>query len=82
MTTRATAETIGERIRMLREAHRLTQRQLAARLNIAQPSVSQWETGRTVPTLPMQRALADELSTRRSILFRELVEAEDHEAAA
>lgn len=82
MTTREMAERIGDRIRMLREAHRLSQTELAARLNITQPSVSQWETGRTIPTLPMQRALADELETKRRFLFAELVEAEDHGQAA
>ena len=72
-----TSVVIGRRIRDFRESHGLTQEALAKRLLIRQPSVSQWENGHTIPTLAMQRALADELSTRRSVLFRELVEAED-----
>lgn len=82
MVNRATAEVIGDRIRLLRESHELTQEDLAKKLNIRQPSVSQWETGRTIPTLSMQRAIADEFNTKRRVIFRELVEAEDHEAAA
>ena len=82
MDRATTAERIGHRIREFRLAHRLTQVELAERLCISQPSVSQWERGETFPTLALQRALADELNTRRRFLFAELVEAEDHGEAA
>lgn len=38
-------ETMGERIRRLREAHRLTQQQLADRVGLSKAAISAWERG-------------------------------------
>jgi transcriptional regulator with XRE-family HTH domain len=43
-------ETLGARIREARTEKRLTQQELAGRMNISVQSVSQWETNRTQPT--------------------------------
>jgi len=55
-------ETMGERIRRLREARNLTQDQLAKRCGVARSAVHQWETGESeniklAPWLRLLRAL-------------------------
>ena len=42
---------IGERIKMLRESHNLSQAALAKRLGITRSSVNAWELGLNVPSL-------------------------------
>lgn len=44
---------LGTRIRQARKAKKLTQEQLAEKLDITKGSVSQWESDHTVPDLPM-----------------------------
>lgn len=68
----ATRHAIGQRIRTLRELLDMTQGALAAKVHVTQPAVSQWESGQTLPTLPLQFTVADALRTTRSRLFREL----------
>ncbi len=46
-------KTIGERIREYRKAAKLTQEQLAARLNVSFQSVSKWETNNASPDLSL-----------------------------
>ncbi len=46
-------------IRKLRKQHRITQAQLAQKLNVTQTSVSQWESGRNFPDIKTARKLAD-----------------------
>lgn len=41
---------IGERIKMLRESHNLSQAALAKRLGITRSSVNSWELGLNVPS--------------------------------
>lgn len=67
---------IGRRILTLREMLGLTQAALAAKVYVTQPAVSQWESGTTLPSRETQFRLADTLRTSRSLLFRELAEAE------
>lgn len=67
---------IGRRIMTLRTMLGLTQSALAAKVYVTQPAVSQWESGATVPARETQFRLADTLHTSRSLLFRELAEAE------
>ena len=69
-------QAIGRRITTLREMLNLTQGTLAAMVHVTQPAVSQWEAGATLPTRHTQFLLADCLRTSRSLLFRELAEAE------
>lgn len=40
---------LGPRLKQLRKKHRLTQAQLAAKLNVSQQAVGKWETGRSFP---------------------------------
>jgi transcriptional regulator with XRE-family HTH domain len=55
-------ETMGERIRRLREAQNLTQAQLGELCGVSKSAVSQWEDGTTtdiklIPFLKLQEAL-------------------------
>ena len=47
----------GERIREWRQAHGLSQAELAERLLVAVGTVHRWETGKTHPTRGMRRRL-------------------------
>lgn len=67
---------IGARIRALREVHDLTQVVFAELCYVSQPSVSAWETGRSLPSKASQYRIADVLHASRSMLFREVVERE------
>ena len=49
---------IGDKIRELRKARKLTQEQLAEHLNISSQAVSKWETGASSPDLDMLQRLA------------------------
>lgn len=42
---------IGENIRRLREAREMTQEQLAERIGVTRPTVTQWETGWSQPRM-------------------------------
>jgi transcriptional regulator with XRE-family HTH domain len=53
--------TFGERLRRRRRELDVTQAQLAAVLGHTQPCLSQWESGRTEPSLANLRALAEAL---------------------
>ena len=52
----------GEVIRGLREKRRLTQRDLAQRLNVSDKTISKWETGRGLPDITLLEPLAGALS--------------------
>lgn len=52
---------IGHRIKESRELRRLSQGELARRVGVSQPTVSEWENGKTEPTVDNMRALAVEL---------------------
>jgi transcriptional regulator with XRE-family HTH domain len=54
---------LGGRIRTLRAAQRMTQKQLARACKVAQSTVAQIESGRKLPSLPTLSALAHELGT-------------------
>ena len=51
----------GEVIRNLREKRRLTQRDLAQRLNVSDKTISKWETGRGLPDITLLEPLAGAL---------------------
>lgn len=48
-------------IRKQRKAERKSQAELAEALGVTQGAVSQWETGLTMPTLPMLAKIAEVL---------------------
>lgn len=52
---------IGARIKEARETLKISQKELALRVGVSQPSVSDWETGKTEPTVDNLRVLAVEL---------------------
>jgi transcriptional regulator with XRE-family HTH domain len=56
-----TTTTLGDRIREAREARKLTQVALAARLDTTQNVVSMWETGMRQPTIKGLAAIATAL---------------------
>ena len=63
----------GAVIRRLREAQRLTQEELAERLNVSGKAVSKWETGRGYPDISLLEPLAGALG----ISVIELLSGED-----
>lgn len=50
---------IGENIRLLRQAHKMEQRDLADRLHISDKTISSWECGRTEPKMGMIEEMAE-----------------------
>ena len=47
------------RVRELREAKGIQQKELAIDLNVSQPTISDWESGRKVPSAKSTQKLAD-----------------------
>ena len=39
----------GERLRMLRKKHKISQEELAGRIGLSRPSISQWENNAVTP---------------------------------
>src|SRR6059036_898835 len=74
MTTTAAApappESLGARVRALREAMDLSLRDLAERSGVSAPMLSQVERGETSPTLQVARRIAAGLELRLSQLLR------------
>ncbi len=64
------AETLGARIRALREAMELSLRELAERSGVSAPMLSQVERGETNPTLQVATRIAAGLELRLSQLLR------------
>lgn len=57
------AEEIGKKIAQLRKENGLTQKELAARLNVTDKAVSKWERGINFPEVTILEPLATELDT-------------------
>jgi HTH-type transcriptional regulator / antitoxin HipB len=66
---------LGEAVRHRREELGITQAQLAERAGLQQPAVARFETGGTMPTIPMLERLADALGLRLNVEFLPLREA-------
>lgn len=65
-----TMETMGDRIRRLREAKGWTQRELADRVGVTEAAVSQWERGETKNIKNLNfAALLEELGTTQEYLL-------------
>jgi ribosome-binding protein aMBF1 (putative translation factor) len=60
---------LGEAVRRRREDLGITQAQLAERAGLKQPAVARFETGGTMPTIPMLERLADALGLRLNVEF-------------
>ena len=59
---------IGDTIRVAREAHGLSQKQLADKIGVSQGAVNWWETGRANPKIDKVSALAETLDVPASLL--------------
>ena len=66
---------LGEAVRHRREELGITQAELAERAGLQQPAVARFETGGTMPTIPMLERLADALLLRLNVEFLPLREA-------
>src|SRR5260370_4155525 len=64
------ADTVGSRVRALREAMDLSLRDLAERSGVSAPMLSQVERGETSPTLQVAERIAAGLELRLSQLLR------------
>lgn len=62
---------LGARIRSARKKAKLTQDQLASRLGLKRPTVTQWETGATTPHANRLEEIAEALGLPRLELFGE-----------
>ena len=60
---------LSERLRQLRQASGLTQRQLADRLNVTFQAISKWENGRAAPDIFMLPERASIFDCRIEDLF-------------
>lgn len=55
---------MGEKLRKIREAVGLTQKELAEKLGVYQRDISRWETGKRVPGVLMVKKMAQVLGCR------------------
>lgn len=62
-------EKIGPLIRQLRKAHNLTQKELAAMLNVTDKAVSKWELGTSLPDVALLLPLAEALGVSATELL-------------
>ncbi len=58
---------LGARVRRLREAKGLTQKQLAVAAGMTQPAVARFESGGTVPTIQVLERLAAALDAELTV---------------
>lgn len=65
--------TVGARLRALRTAHGLSQTDVADHIGGKQASVSEWESGRKVPSRAAQLELARLYGMDRHSLFNEVL---------
>jgi transcriptional regulator with XRE-family HTH domain len=66
---RVESVSFAENLKKLRRACGLTQKQVAAQLNVTFQAVSKWETGRAAPDIFVLPALAELLGCRVDDLF-------------
>lgn len=64
---------IGRQVRSLREAQRLSQRELAERMGTTQSAIARLEAGGSRPSLSTLERVADALGTTIEVRFREPV---------
>ena len=61
---------MGERVRLLREEHGLSQRELAERIGSTQPAIARLEAGGVTPSLGTLEKIAEALDTALVIEFQ------------
>lgn len=59
----------GDRIKLFRQAHQMSQLDLAAAVGVSKAAVSEWELGKSTPRQHVQVAIASALKTPWSALF-------------
>ena len=65
---------LSENIRAVRKSKRLSQEELAVKLNVVRQTISKWEQGLSVPDSNMLISLSEALDTPVSVLLGEIVE--------
>ena len=70
-------QAIGQRLKALRERHRLSQRQLARQSGVANATISQIESGKLNPTVSMLKKVLDGIPVRLSEFFSDEPESPD-----
>lgn len=61
--------TIGEKILMLRQKKKMTQKELGEQLNISDKVISRWETGRSLPDVELMNQIAKVLDVSIAELY-------------
>jgi ribosome-binding protein aMBF1 (putative translation factor) len=62
---------LGEQIRALRDAHGLSQTELAERMGTTQPAIARLEAGRVAPRLETLDRVAEALDVQLVVTFKE-----------
>ena len=65
---------LSENIRAVRKSKRLSQEELAVKLNVVRQTISKWEQGLSVPDSNMLISLSEALDTPVSVFLGEIVE--------
>lgn len=65
---------LGENIRNLRKENKMSQEQLAEKLDVSRQSISLWENGQTTPSMENIVAIADIFDVSTDILLKDCVE--------
>ncbi|WP_232540760.1 helix-turn-helix transcriptional regulator [Lysinibacillus fusiformis] len=55
-------------IRVLRKRHKLSQEQLAEKVNVSRQTIAKWENGEAIPDIHKFKMLGDFSSNHRSII--------------
>jgi transcriptional regulator with XRE-family HTH domain len=73
-------ETLGERLRCIRIARKMTLAQLAEELGVSRPTIWSWESGRTVPRKNNLQALLETMNASENELILDSKETDQHDA--
>ncbi len=65
---------LGENIRNLRKENKMSQEQLAEKLNVSRQSISLWENGQTTPSMDNIMAIADIFGVSTDVLLKDSIE--------
>lgn len=63
--------TLGEKIYALRSDHKMSQGDLADKLNVSRQSISKWETGQSIPEMDKISAMSDLFGVSTDYLIKE-----------
>lgn len=74
LTTPEEMAAIGTRIKVFRDLQGWTQQTLASMVFVSQASISQWENGVKIPSVPMQKRLCEALNVARDFVFAEAMD--------